>query len=134
MKTVNGFTLIELMIVIVIIAILAVIALPSYQNYVTRAKIKEAQSSLIALSLASENIYQRTLIYPSASTPTDPALLFNTWKNSSDDFSYSYEGNKTTYTLKATGQKGKVTGCILTLDQTGHKEISTCGNQTTWVN
>ena len=37
----NGFTLIEVMIVIVIIAILAAIALPNYSNYVTRTKIKE---------------------------------------------------------------------------------------------
>ena len=134
MKTVNGFTIIELMIVIVVIAILAVIAIPSYQNYVTRAKVKEAQSNLIALSLASENIYQRTLIYPNSTTPTDPSLLFTTWKNTSDDFKYTYEGNKTTYTLKASGQKGKVLGCLLTLDQTGKKEISTCGNQIEWVN
>lgn len=134
MNTYKGFTLIELMIVVVIIAILAVIALPSYQNYVTRAKIKEAQSNLVALSLAAENIYQRTLIYPTVSTPADPAALFNTWKNSSEDFKYTYEGNKTTYTLKAMGQKGKVTGCELILDETGKKDILTCGNQTTWVN
>ncbi|MBB4835667.1 prepilin-type N-terminal cleavage/methylation domain-containing protein [Acinetobacter schindleri] len=52
----NGFTLIEVMIVIVIIAILAAIALPNYSNYVTRTKIKEAQSNLIALSLSAENL------------------------------------------------------------------------------
>ena len=34
----NGFTLIELMIVVAIIAILAVIALPAYQDYVAKAQ------------------------------------------------------------------------------------------------
>lgn len=46
-KNMQGFTLIELMIVVAIIAILAAIALPAYQDYVARSQVSEA------LSLAS---------------------------------------------------------------------------------
>lgn len=48
----QGFTLIELMIVIAIIAILAAIALPAYQDYTIRTKVSEVMVAMSAAKLA----------------------------------------------------------------------------------
>jgi len=50
----KGFTLIELMIVIVVIGILASIALPSYEDYVERARRADGKAALLEVQLAQE--------------------------------------------------------------------------------
>lgn len=54
-KTQQGFTLIELMIVVAIIAILAAIAIPQYQNYVARAAVTRLVGETGAYKTAIED-------------------------------------------------------------------------------
>jgi len=55
----EGFTLIELMIVVAIIGILAAIAIPAFVNYVKRSKTSEAGANLKSLFTGAAAYYER---------------------------------------------------------------------------
>ena len=60
----QGFTLIELMIVVAIIGILAAIAIPAYQDYTIRAQVSEGLSLASGAKASVSEYYQNRGIYP----------------------------------------------------------------------
>ena len=64
MKKMQGFTLIELMIVIAILGILLAIAIPAYSDYTIRAKISEGINLAAATKMAVAETRQSSATWP----------------------------------------------------------------------
>lgn len=72
----QGFTLIELMIVIAIVGILAAVALPAYQDYTVRAKVSEVVLAAAPVKTTVAETLQSTGNLPASLTPGTPATNY----------------------------------------------------------
>ncbi len=120
MKRNQGFSLIELMIVVVVIGILSAVAIPSYSNYVKRGKIAEATTSLSGLRVSMEQYFQDNRTYLNAAgtacgvaMPTAAAV---------QHFTLTCAGTATTYLITATGNAASgMANFAYTIDQQNAK-------------
>jgi type IV pilus assembly protein PilE len=113
MKLQRGFTLIEVMIVVAIIAILASVAFPSYQDYVTRAKLTEAMSGLSDGRIRMEQFFQDNRTYDAGPCPSN-----------TDDFTYACIDDATTFLITATGT-GNLSAFSYTINESNTKTSDT---------
>lgn len=121
-KVQQGFTLIELMIVVAIIGILAAVAIPAYNDYTIRAKISEVVNLAAAAKTASSETYLSNGTFPAtaaaAGVSTDASV-----SNYVQTIAYAQTGGGTgatiTFTLAASGVGGDADGDTLVFTGTG---------------
>ena len=89
----QGFTLIELMIVVAVIGILGAIAYPSYTEYVRRGHRADARAGLLQAQQWMERAATATGVYPSAIPDT---LTWASDTNKRYTISLNKDGNKDT--------------------------------------
>ncbi|WP_088577584.1 type IV pilin protein [Xylella fastidiosa] len=119
-KKQNGFTLIEVMIVVVIVAVLAAIAMTSYQGSILRTRRSAAQACLQQQAQFIERYYTTHMTYLGVekSAPTcDPSA------NLDNFYRFAVDAKASNFTLTATpqgAQAGDRCG-TLTLLNTGER-------------
>jgi type IV pilus assembly protein PilE len=127
----EGFTLIELMIVVVVIGILSSIALPSYTQYVMRASRTDVKSILLENAQFLERFFTTNNTYVGASLPNTVAPKGASGDSVRYDISFSVTPSLSGYVMQAVPVNGQLSDTCgtLTLSSTG---AQTPGTQGCW--
>lgn len=126
MKRRNGFTLIELMIVVAIVGILAAVAYPAYQDSVLKSRRADGQSELLRIQSLMERYYYEEGSYTDELSDLD-AFSADTIDSPEGHYKTSLITATTTcpkatcYVLQSVPQGSQSTDGNLTVSSTGVK-------------
>ena len=132
----NGFTLIELMIVVAIVAIISAVALPSYQNSVAKSRRAEARGQLLETAQFMQRFYSANDRYnqdrsgTAVAVPTGLVEVPKTAAAGGGTYSISFTATPTISTFsiqavpRATGPMGADKCGSLILDNAGRRSVT----------
>ena len=107
----NGFTLVEMLIVVTVGAILVTVALPSYQEYLRKARRSDGKEALLRLQLEQERHRANRVSYATTVGSGDNGLAL---VDATGDLRRSAEGHYTVSVVSASA-----TGYVLKADGNG---------------
>ncbi|MBF0435562.1 MAG: prepilin-type N-terminal cleavage/methylation domain-containing protein [Magnetococcales bacterium] len=126
----QGFTLVELMVVVTIISLLVAFALPSYSSSVRKSRRSDAQQLMVNMANRQEQYLMDALSYTSSLTTLN--FSADSWTCTASACSNSYysvavaasSGPPPSYTITATPSGSQLQDGTLTLSSTGAKTLN----------
>lgn len=102
----QGFTLVELLVVVVIVGILSAVALPQFFSQTKKAAATEGTQQASSIAKQASAYYLENGAVASGDSHADCSAYAGTIKIDNTNFTYKCEGPKTAFKVIATGKKG----------------------------
>ncbi|MCC4587445.1 type IV pilin protein [Xanthomonas sp. NCPPB 1067] len=130
----NGFTLIELMIVVAVVGILAAVAYPSYAEHIRKSRRAQAKADLVEYAQLAERSHTTNNTYANYRFANGSTTTQSPREGGAAQYTVTFAGNQSTFTLTAApqGAQAKDVCGTMTLNQAGVKTPSASAAPGCW--
>lgn len=131
----QGFTLIELMIVVIVVGILAAVAYPNYSEHVRKSRRAAAKAEMVEYAQRAERHHTLNNSYASFTfSETNSTKINSPREGGATMYAVTIVPTATAYTITAVpqGKQAKDKCGTLTLNQAGVKTPANSGSLTCW--